>query len=118
MEDTLVGILTVPRQQARSWLRGSGCGGAYLRPFWTEQTAKEVQRDQFTLLWARGRRGAGPELWKALHDQPGIFRLLLGGRDVAVRVTAEADITALQAKLRFALNEQTAEFRRPVPGER
>ena len=41
----VLAIMSVPRAEARNWLRGSGCGGVYLRPFWTSDTGRAVQRD-------------------------------------------------------------------------
>ena len=63
----LVAILSVPRGAAREWLRGSGCGGLYLRPFWTPSTGAAVARTNFELLWVRGKLEDGPRLWEALH---------------------------------------------------
>jgi len=91
----VTGILGVPRPQAREWLRGSGCGGLYLRPFWTESTGEAVARHQFNLLWVRGQLEKGPQLWQALWDKPGVIGLLPSGRDVAVRVTSEASLSTL-----------------------
>ena len=45
----IVGLLEVPRVEARLWLRGSGCGGLFLRPFWTKDTGRDVDRTNFTL---------------------------------------------------------------------
>ena len=87
------GILGVPRLQAREWLRGSGCGGLYLRPFWTDSTGDLVARQNFSLLWVRGQLEQGPKLWQALWEKPGVVGLLPSGRDVAVRVTVEADFS-------------------------
>ena len=55
-------LLGVPRGQALQWLRGSGCGGLYLRPFWTASTRRAVAREDFSLLWLRGRIADGPRL--------------------------------------------------------
>ena len=112
------GILGVPRGQARDWLRGSGCGGLYLRPFWTESTGEAVARQHFSLLWVRGQLAKGPKLWQALWDKPGVVGLLPSGQDVVVRVTAEADLASLEPQLRFAMEDPQASFRRRVPGQR
>ena len=114
----LVALLGVPRAQACEWLRGSGCGGLYLRPFWTEHTGRDLDRSRFTLLWARGKGARGPELWDAFHNKPGVFGLLASGKDVALRISAEADVAALQAQLGATLNDVAAQFRRPIPGQR
>jgi hypothetical protein len=114
----LVAILAVPRGAAREWLRGSGCGGLYQRPFWTPSTGAAVARANFELLWVRGKLEDGPRLWEALHARPGVVGLLVSERDVAVRITAEADVANLRAQLQFVPNDRAAEFHRPVPGLR
>ena len=93
----VLAIMAVPRAEARSWLRGSGCGGVYLRPFWTAETGRAVQRDAFRLLWVRGRLADGPRLWEAIKDMPGVFGLLPAEKDLAVRVTEDADLRACRA---------------------
>ena len=116
----ITGILGVPKDQAREWLRGSGCGGLYLRPFWTDDTGEAVAKDQFKLLWARGFLDQGDKLWKTTLGKPGVVGLFPSpaGRDVAVRITAEADAAALEEQLKFAANDRTATFRRKIPGQR
>ena len=111
-------LLGVPRPTARTWLRGSGCGGLYIRPFWTASSGPEVARHHFTLLWARGQLEKGAKLWEAVHDQPGVFGLVADGKDLAVRVTGEAQLESLQSQLRFVLDNQGAQFRRAEPGLR
>ena len=118
MHGGVVGILGVPRPQALEWLRGSGCGGLYLRPFWTQSTSPSVSRDLFSLLWARGHIDAGPRLWEATKDSPGVAGLLLHGRDVAIRITPEANLHDLQSQLRFVVNDPQASLRSPIPGQR
>jgi hypothetical protein len=114
----LVALLGVPRPQACEWLRGSGHGGLYLRPFWSEQTGRDVAREKFALLWARGQGERGPELWKAFRNKPGVYGLLASGNDVALRVTAEADVAALQAQLCVTMDNPKAAFRHRVDGQR
>ena len=70
MHGGVVGILGVPKPQALAWLRGSGCGGLYLRPFWTPSTSPSMSRDHFSLFWACGHVDTGPRLWDAVHDSP------------------------------------------------
>ena len=111
-------ILGVPRSQAVQWLRGSGCGGLYLRPFWTERTGSSVAKENFSLLWVRGRLGDGARLWDKIKDQPGVVGLLPGDRDIAIRVTAEARPAELQAQVRFALEDAAATLKQPVAGQR
>jgi hypothetical protein len=112
----LTAILGVPRGQACTWLRGSGCGGLYLRPFWTPSTGAAVDRKNFSLLWVRGRLQDGAQLWEALRAEHGFMGLLPSGGDIAVRVTAEANVEALQSQLTFKLGD--ARFRRAIPGQR
>ena len=52
---SVAAIFGVPRNLASEWLRDSGCGGLYLRPFWTEHSSGLLARDRFELLWLRGR---------------------------------------------------------------
>ena len=112
------GILAVPRAQARAWLRASGCGGLYMRPFWTPDTGDAVKRSQFTLLWVRGRSADGPRMWEVLREQSGFFGLVYEGKDLAVRVSAEADVSSLQAQLRFAVQDDKAHFKQAAAGQR
>ena len=111
-------ILRVPRSQALQWLRGSGCGGLYLRPFWTERTGSSVAKENFSLLWVRGRLADGARLWDKIKDQPGVVGLLPGDRDVAIRVSAEARPAELQEQVRFALQDEAAKLKQPVLGQR
>ena len=116
--DGVAGILGVPPEAAQQWLQGSGCQGVYLRPFRTEHTSPSLDRSLFHLLWARGRLADGPRLWEAFKAEPGFAGLLPMGKDVAVRVTAAANVQELQALLRIALGDVQAQFRRAVPGQR
>jgi hypothetical protein len=114
----VLAIMAVPRAEARSWLRGSGCGGVYLRPFWTAETGRAVQRDAFRLLWVRGRLADGPRLWEAIKDMPGVFGLLPAEKDLAVRITEDADLRALQGHLGHLTGDVKASFRQATPGAR
>jgi hypothetical protein len=120
MHGMAVGVLLVPRNQALQWLRGSGCDSTFLRPFWTENTGKELARDNFILLWARGQFARAADIWAAVHEQRGVVGLYVdpNGKDVAVRVTEEADVSQVQAQLRHGLRDDTASFRCAVPGLR
>ena len=111
-------ILSVPRPQALQWLRGSGCGGVYFRPFWTERTSSALAKENFSLLWVRGRLADGARLWDKVKDQPGVVGLLPGDRDLAIRVTAEARPAELQAQVQFALQDEAAKLKTPVAGQR
>ena len=66
-------LLGVPRGDARQWLRGSGCKGLFIRPFWTASTGNDVSRGQFSLLWLRGHLGCSQQLWDALRDSRRFF---------------------------------------------
>ena len=112
----IVGLLEVPRAEARAWLRGSGCGGLFLRPFWTKDTGSEVARDNFALWWVRGQAAAADRLWQALRDTPGFVGLLAGGRDVAVRAAKEATLTQLQMQVRLTLQKPAFTFVQSNPG--
>ena len=48
----------------------------------------------------------------------GGFGLVADGKDLAVRVTQEANLESLQSQLRFVLDNQGAQFRRAEPGLR
>ena len=114
----VLAILAVPRGQAVEWLRGSGCGGLYLRPFWTSQTDDSVSRQRFSLLWLRGKADRGPGLWEAFRHKPGVVGLVLAGRDVAVRVDHTADVGQLQAQLGLSLGNPEEKFRQAAAGQR
>ena len=119
MEGAAVGIFGVPREQAMQWLCGSGCNGIYLRPFWTQETGTAVARENFALIWARGQHHQGEKIWAAVRSEPGVAGLLAQGRDVAVRVTADADIRMLEAQVNHALGAKgDFKFRRAVTGQR
>ena len=113
----MVCLLSVPRDQARAWLRGSGCHGLFLRPFWTKDTGRSVQRDQFALHWLRGHGKDADRIWAALKEEPGFFGLLAGGPDVAVRLSSEAQVQRALQQVRFALKVEVA-FRRANPEAR
>ena len=89
-----------------------------MRPFWTPDTGQAVQRSQFTLLWVRGRSADGPRIWEVLRDQAGFFGLVYEGKDLAVRVSSEADVSALQVQLRFAMQDEKAQFKQAAAGQR
>ena len=96
-------LLGVPRLTACHWLRASGCGGLFIRPFWTPSTGAEVARSRFSLIWLRGHLAAGGRLWDALRDMTGFFGLVVEGKDLAVRVSAELDRRLLQSQVEFVL---------------
>jgi hypothetical protein len=114
----VLAILAVPRDQAVTWLRGSGCGGLYLRPFWTSATGAAVDRNQFYLLWLRGKADRGAELWETFRGRQGVVGLLLNGRDVALRVDSSAKVEELQAQLTLTFGDQNERFRRATAGQR
>ena len=118
---SVAAVFGVPRALAMQWLRGSGCGGLYLRPFWTENSSAEMARDRFELLWLRNKLADGPRIWGAVKDLPSVVGLLPGDKDVAVRVQAGCSpeaLQALQAQVQFVLEDKQAQLRRPVPGQR
>jgi hypothetical protein len=110
-------LLGVPPATARGWLRGSGCSRLFIRPFWTPSTGAELARDKFSLLWLKGRLEAAPRLWEVLRDVPGFYGLLADGKDLAVRVSADADRGAVQTQVTFALGD-AATVRSAEPGVR
>ena len=110
-------IIGVPRADALKWLKGSGCGGVYLRPLWTDATAPELQRDKFRLLWLRGRRGDGAAIWDRIHSDAGFVGVAVDGKDSAVRVDVGADTTEIEAQLQFLLGKDT-KVRQATPGQR
>ena len=114
----ILALLGVPRDAARRWLAGSGCGGLYVRPFWTASTGRAVERSTFSLLWLRGRMELGPKIWEAVYKLPGVYGLLPSSKDVAVRVTGEADVSMVQAQLQFVFGDSGVQFRRAIPGQR
>ena len=110
-------VIGVPKADAITWLRGSGCGGLYLRPLWSDSTSKELQRACFKLLWLRGRRGDGPAVWERLRSEAGFVGLLVDGKDAAVRVKADASSQAIEAQLTFLLGKDIV-VRQATPGQR
>ena len=112
---SVLAILAVPKAQAVEWLRGSGCAGLYLRPFWTDRTDASVGRSRFSLLWLKGKAERGPEIWQAFRNKLGVFGLLLAGRDVALRVDQAADLQELQAQLTVLSGDK---FRQAAKGQR
>ena len=114
----VVALLEVPREEARTWLKGSGCGGLYLRPFWTKDTGRDVSRDNFQLWWLRGVAAEAAAIWQALRHVEGFMGLLPGGADIAVRVTTAADLTSMQQQVRFRLQREQLAFRVANPASR
>ena len=114
----VMAILGVPRVQAAYWLRGSGCGGLYLRPFWTTQTDPSLSREHFSLLWLRGKADRGPEVWNALKHKEGFAGLVLAGKDIALRVDRSAKVEQLQAQLNLSLGAAEGQLRQAVTGQR
>ena len=111
-------IFAVPRGEGRAWLRGSGCQGVFLRPFWTRDTGRDLQRDQFALHWLRGHGKDAEAIWAALKDEPGFFGLLAGGADVAVRLSCEAVPQRALQKVRFTIKRDEVAFRQANPNAR
>ena len=118
---SVAAIFGVPRPLAAQWLRGSGCGGLYLRPFWTEDSSAAMARDCFELLWLRNKLADGPRIWGAVKDLPSVVGLLPGDKDVAIRVQAGCPpeaLQAVQAQVQFVLEDKQAQLRRLVLGQR
>jgi hypothetical protein len=114
-------LLGVPRATALQWLRGSGCGGLFLRPFWTEQSGAAVGRDRFSLVWLRAPLAKGPALWEALRQQDDVYGLLPGDKDLAIRVASTASevaMAAIRSQVEFVLHEPGVVLRQAVRGHR
>lgn len=111
-------VLGVPRAEAKQWLRASGCGGVFLRPFWTKDTSAELERHRFNLLWLRGQREVAPRLWDAIHDVGGVWGLLAADGDVAIRVCGGADRAQLEAQVKLVLGNKKAALHQADPGLR
>ena len=114
----VLALLAVPRAEAMRWLRGSGCGGLFVRPFWTKDTAPALQRQQSNLLYLKGRRADAARVWGALHEVAGVYGVLPAEKDLAVRISAERGAAAgeVQARIRAALQDPQASVRQPTPG--
>ena len=110
-------LVGVPTASALAWLRCSGCENLFIRPFWTESTGAELKRDKFTLLWSKVQMAAGARLWPELNGLRGFYALYVDGKDVAIRVSAEADRAAIQARVDFVLQAATP-LRSTEPGVR
>ena len=106
----VVALLEVPREEARRWLWGSGRSSLFLRPFWTADTGRDLDRTNFSLWWLRGQATQADTVWQALHQSSGFYGLLAGGADVAVRVSAEANLSAMQSKVQFKLDNSKLSF--------
>jgi hypothetical protein len=113
---SVLAILAVPRTEARHWLRGSGCGGFYVRPFWTRSTSPSLEKHQFNLLWLRGQKSAASLLWEKVHDLPGVYGLLASDKDVAIRLGDGVNRLELEAQVRLALGSRQVTFHQATPG--
>jgi len=112
----LVAILAVPRDEAARWMRGSGCGGLFVRPFWTSATSSALDRANFNLVWLRRRREDAAAVWSQLHGLDGFAGLLPSDRDIAVRVAGGAGRASLEAEVRLLLDDPKAKVHHSVPG--
>ena len=56
-------------------------------------------------------------LWESLHDKHGFYGLLFDGKKLALRVTAEADVDALEAQVQFITQDTQENVRRPISGQ-
>ena len=110
--------LSVPTAQAVEWLKGSGCGGLYIRPFWTASTDSSISREKFQPLWMRGQVERGPQLWEIFHRRAGVAGLLLSGRDIALRATSSANKVELQAQLDEICGVGSVHLRQAMAGQR
>ena len=114
----VVALLEVPRDAARRWLWGSGRAGLFLRPFWTKDTGADVDRSNFALWWLHGHADQADTVWNALSTEVGFVGLLAGGADIAVRVSAEANLSAMQAQVQFKLANKKLVFAIANPAAR
>ena len=106
-------LLGVPAASARGWLRCSGHDSLFIRPFWTPSTGDAVARSNFQLIWLKGHLEAAPRLWTALHDVPGFYGLLADGKDLAIRVSEEADRTSIQAQVHLVVGQTSVRTAEP-----
>ena len=109
-------LLGVPVASARGWLHCSGQDSLFIRPFWTPSTGDAVARSNFQLIWLKGNLAAAPRLWTALRDMPGFYGLVADGRDLAIRVSMEADRTMIKAQVDLVVGNAT--LRTAEPGVR
>lgn len=102
-------LVGVPRAQATRWMRGSGCGGLFVRPYYTDRTQPSLHRDLFRPLDVPRvlPRGAAA-VWEALQNQEGFAGLATSGKHLRVRVLRDADARPMMATLQAAAGEDLA----------
>eukprot|EP00667_Euglena_gracilis_P003624 EG_transcript_3634 len=112
---SVLALMAVPRPEARQWLRASGCGNLFVRPFYTQDTAPELERSRFNMLWLRGHRASASRLWESVHDIQGVYGLVVTDKDAAIRVLGEADRPSIEAHVHLVLGDRKTTLHQATP---
>ena len=86
------------------WLKASGAEGVTVRPFFTANTGQACRKERFALRWLKraeiGRQKI-KEMWAAVRGIRGVYGLVTGGVDVAIRMDmSEVDMAGLLEALK------------------
>ena len=83
------GTFKVPRRSALAWLRLSGKGGLFIRQFLSPSTGVDCAVDRFAVRWIRSSpfdAEKADDVWQTLKEIDGFCGLVLGKKDVGVRL--------------------------------
>ena len=117
-EGSVFGLLGVPKEEARQWLRSSGAGGLLVRPFWVSDNSSLLHRSDYEMCWLKSCTADAATLWDALWEQYGFFGLVTNGKNLGLRITPGIDVDGMLAQVHFATRDVSASIRRPVHGAR
>ena len=93
------GTFKVPRGSALAWLKLSGKGGLFVRPFLSQATGPDCASDRFAVRWLRSSSSvdsdASSQVWERVKGIDGFFGLVLGKGDMGLRVAKGQDHESL-----------------------
>ena len=117
-EGSVYALLGVPKDDAHSWLRASGCGGLLVRPFWMADGGNTIKKSDYEVFWLKSCTTDANKLWEALWEQRGFCGVVTNGKGLGLRVAPGTDVATLQAQIRFIMQDDKAQVRCPVLGQR
>ena len=104
-EGSVFALLGVPKEEARQWLRSSGAGGLFIRPFWVSDNRSSLQRADYEICWLKSCIVDPTTLWELLWEQYGFFSLVTNGKHLGLRVVPGVDTDGMLVQLHFATKD-------------